>query len=434
MNMPPKRQRLWLVILASALAINLAIGLRVYSSEAEQNGETEAFEKISVMMRVLHLIRKDYVDGEKVDFSDLIYNALRGMVGSLDPFSGFMDPDEYGNMMESTEGEFGGLGIIVTIRDDVLTVVTPIADTPGNRAGLLAGDQIIRIEGESTKGLDMHGAVQRLKGEPGTEVTITIYRSEAEETKDFTIERALIPMVSVKQAQLVEDKIAYVRIIQFSDPTADRLAEALDSLLKEGASSLILDLRNNPGGLLESAVDVSSYFLPDGKLVVSTQGRQPSQKRDFKTTRKRIFGKRPMAILINRGSASAAEIVAGCLQDWGVAVLVGEKTFGKGSVQNVIELPDGSALRLTTAMYYTPSKRVIHEHGIEPDIEVKLSDEEIRQLIDAQNRYEAEKKPSLAQDRQLQRAIDTLKSYDVYMKARKGKFKKPRETMEAKSK
>ncbi|MBT3376329.1 MAG: S41 family peptidase [Lentisphaerae bacterium] len=434
MSISPKRQRFWLLMLASVLAINLAVGLRVYSNEAEENGETEAFEKISVMMRVLHLIRKDYVNGEKVDFSNLIYSALRGMVGSLDPFSGFMDPDEYGSMMESTEGQFGGLGIIVTIRDEVLTIVTPIADTPGSRAGLLAGDQIIRIEEESTQGMGMHEAVKRLKGETGTEVNITIHRPDSKETKEVTVERALIPVASVKQAQMLDDKIAYVRLVQFSDPTADRLGEALESFLAEGASSLVLDLRNNPGGLLESAVDVCSYFLPDDKLVVSTQGRQPSQKRDFNTTRKQLFGKRPVAILINRGSASAAEIVAGCLQDWGVAVLVGDKTFGKGSVQNVIELPDGSALRLTTAMYYTPSKRVIHEHGIEPDIEVKLTDEEIRQLIEAQNTYEAQKKPEVTHDRQLQRAIDTLKSYDVYMKARKGKFKELRETTEAESK
>lgn len=418
-----KRNRLWLVTLAALLAINVAVGLRVYSSEAEDSGESEAFEKISVMMRVLHLVRKDYVDAEKVNFTDLIYGALQGMVASLDPFSGFMPPDEYRDMMESTEGQFGGLGIIVTVRDDLLTIVAPIEGTPGSRVGLLAGDQITGINGEPTKSMDLHDAVKNLKGEPGTSVTITIYRPTTDETKDFTVERALIPVVSVKDTRILQDKIGYVRIVQFNEPTAERLQESLESLLKDDIDSLVIDLRNNPGGLLESAVEVCSLFLPPKTLVVSTQGRQPSQKRDFSSNRKRVFPSKPIAVLVNRGSASAAEIVAGCLQDWGYAVLVGEKTFGKGSVQNVIELPDGSALRLTTAMYYTPSKRVIHKHGIEPDIEVVLNRQELEELGTAQLAYANGGGKTLPKDRQLQRAIDTLRSYDVYQRAHKGKRK-----------
>ncbi len=428
--MKMKHRRLWLGLLAGVLAVNLLVGLRVYSREAEQSGEAEAFEKVSVMMRVLYLLRKNYVDADKVDFRKLIYGALRGMVSSLDPFSGFMDPDEYHGMMESTEGQFGGLGIIVTMKDGVLTIVAPIEDTPGSRAGLLAGDQITKIAGETTKGMEMHEAVKRLKGEPGSSVVITVRRPATKEIKDYTVERALIPLVSVKDTRVLRDSIGYVRIVQFNEPTAQRLSEALEELGEDKISSLIIDLRNNPGGLLESAVDVCSLFLPPKTLVVSTRGRQPSQKRDFLSHGERVFTDKPVAILINRGSASAAEIVAGCLQDWGYAVLVGEKTFGKGSVQNVIELPDGSALRLTTSMYYTPSKKVIHEHGIEPDIEVALTRDELQQLVELQQIGPKAERVNPETDRQLQRAIDTLKSFDVYSRARKGKFRKPRAAAE----
>jgi len=429
------RRRTWFVLLACVLAVNLAVGFRVYSVEAAANGEREAFEKISVMMRVLHLLRKDYVDPDKIDFTDLIYSALRGMVSSLDPFSAFMPPEEYQEMMETTEGQFGGLGIIVTIRDHVLTIVAPIEDTPGSRAGLRAGDQIVKINGETTKNMDLSATVKRLKGEPGTTVTITVFRPSTNKAKDYTIERALIPVVNVKDARVLDERIGYVRLVQFNDPTAERLSKALADLKKENIESLVLDLRNNPGGLLESAVDVSSLFLPPKALIVSTQGRRPSQKREFYTTLKRQFPDKPIAILINGGTASAAEIVAGCLQDWGRAVLVGEKTFGKGSVQNVVELPDGSALRLTTAMYYTPTKRVIHEQGITPDIEVKLTEEELHRIREAQeNPGKTEKEKKAVEDRQLQRALDTLKSYDVYLRARKKKFKELRQPEESEKK
>ncbi len=426
------RRKFWLSLITGLLAVNLLIGFHVYSKEADKRGEPEAFEKISVMMRVLHLIRKDYVDQDKVDFTNLIYSALRGMVSSLDPFSSFMAPEEYNDMMESTEGQFGGLGIIVTVRDNMLTIVAPIEGTPGGKADLRAGDLIIKISGEATKNLDLHDVVKQLKGEPGTEVTITIYRPGTEETKDITLERAIIPVVSIKDEQILENQIGYVRILQFSEPTAEKLQAALKSLLGKNIKALIIDVRNNPGGLLESAVDVCSFFLPPKTLIVSTQGRQPSQKREFHSGRGWKFQDYPVAILINQGSASAAEILAGCLQDWGEAVLVGEKSFGKGSVQNVIELPDGSALRLTTAMYYTPSKRVIHKHGIEPDIEVKLSDEEIRQIIEVQRTplKPGESKP--LKDRQLQRAIDTLSSYGVYKQSRKKRRKEPHTYSESK--
>ena len=413
-------RNLLLGALAALLAINLAVGYRVYSQEASKAGEDEAFEKISVMMRVIYLIRKDYVNADKISYRDLVYNALHGMVHSLDPFSDFMPPDQYGNMMETTEGEFGGLGIIVSTKDDILTVVSPIDGTPGSRAGLQAGDQIVKIEGKPTTGMTPGDAVKLLRGKPGTQVTITVHRPSTDATNDYTIERDIIPVHSVNDTKVLPGtSIGYVRVTQFSDPTADELRAALETLAEKQVESLVIDLRNNPGGLLPTVVEMCSFFLAPDTLIVSTEGRRPSQKHEFRTRKRAYrFKECPIAILINGGSASASEIMAGCLKDWGRAILIGEKTFGKGSVQNVIPLPDGSALRLTTAMYYTPSRRVIHEHGIEPDIEVKLSKDEYQAIFDAQNG--SGKK---VVDAQLQRAVEVLKSYDVYLKGTKGDFR-----------
>lgn len=405
-----KRARISLGLLAVVLTVNLAIGYRVYSAEAQAANEDDAFEKISVMMRVIHLIRKDYVDGDKIGYEDLVYNALHGMVNSLDPFSDFMTPAQMQDMMEETEGEFGGLGVIVTMRDDVLTVMSPMEDTPGFRAGLQSGDQIVSIEGKPTEGLKVHEAVGMLKGKAGTAVTITLHRPRTDATWDVTITREMIPVTTVKDDHLIPGtKIGYVQVLQFSDPTAQDLETKLKGLLQQGADSLVIDLRNNPGGLLTSAVDICSLFLKPGDLVVSTEGRRPSQKQEMKANTRgwRVPTNLPVAILVNGGSASAAEIMSGCLRDHGRAVLVGERTFGKGSVQNVISLPDGSALRLTTAMYYTPSRQVIHKHGINPDFEVVLTDDEHRQLAMAAVGATGEGAPPPA-DRQLQRAVDVV--------------------------
>ncbi len=424
MNRP---RTLLLAALAAVLTVNLVIGYRIYAAEAEKTGENEAFENIGVMMQVLYLIRKDYVSADRISYRDLVYNALHGMVRGLDPFSDFMPPDQYGSMIETTEGEFGGLGIIVSTKDDILTIVSPIDGTPGSRVGLQAGDQIVKIEGVPTQGAKLNEIIGKLRGAPGSKVTLTIHRPSTQETRDYSIEREKIPVHSVTDAKVLEGtRIGYVRITQFSDPTAAELQQALTKLDATGIDSLVVDLRNNPGGLLPSAVDICSYFLEPNTLIVSTEGRQPSQKHEFRTSKRGYkFAKKPVAILINGGSASAAEIMAGCLKDWGRAILVGEKSFGKGSVQNIIPLSDGSALRLTTAMYYTPSRQVIHGHGVVPDIDVKLTPEEIRAAIDAEGGI----KPGTV-DRQLQRATEVLKSYDVYMKGVDGKFRTLREAAE----
>ena len=415
--MKPRSRQIWFTILAAVLAVNLVIGYRVYSRESIREGEAEALQKISVMMRVLHLIQKDYVNPDKIDYESLLYNAIDGMVSSLDPYSSFLEPDDFHNMMETTEGEFGGIGIVVTIRNGRLSVVTPIEGTPGSRAGLLAGDQIIEIDGELVEDATLTEAIKKLKGEPGTIVKIKVFRPETEETRSFEIERAIIEVPSVKGAQVIEDGLSYVRLTQFDEGTSAALEAALAELSERGMTSLVMDLRNNTGGLLTSAVDVAALFLEPGELVVSTEGRRASQKREYHTPKGKKYLDLPMVILVNKGSASAAEIVSGCLQDSKRAILIGEKTFGKGSVQNVIKLSDGSALRLTTAMYYTPSHRVIHENGIEPDITVKMTSEQLRALVERQMEVNGGGAVDPTNDPPLARALETLKSYEVFRSA-----------------
>ena len=315
--------------------------------------------------------------------------------------------------------------MVVSQRDGDLVVVSPMEDSPGFKAGLLPGDKIVKIDGESTEKMDLNDAVNRLRGEPGTKITLTIVRSGTKEIKDYALTRETIKVASVKDAKLLsseqggEFKIGYARITQFNAPTADDLAKKLDDLEKQGMQALVLDLRYNPGGLLNSAVDVAGQFLPPKTLVVSTEGRTPSQSRTYRTDEKtKPRPKYPLAILINGGSASGSEIVAGALKDLNRAILVGETTFGKGSVQRVIQLQDGSALRLTTAKYYTPSKQVIHEHGVAPTIRATLAPEQERMLMIQRNEdslTEVQRKELQGfRDTQLDRAVDALKGVMIY--------------------
>lgn len=415
-----------LLILGIVLGLNLGVGYAVYSKEADANGEKEAFEKVAVMMKVLNLIRQDYVDADKVGYTDLLYNATRGMVGTLDPFSDFLPPDEFKNMKEMTEGRFGGLGITITVRNGALTIIAPFEGSPAAKAGVLPGDQIRKIADTPTGDMTMQESIAKLKGEAGTKVKLLLFRPSRRQTLEVTIERAVIEVPPVIDAQVLEGGIGYLKIVEFSEPTDEKLKAALETLEKEKIRALVIDLRNNPGGLLESAVAVCSDFLPPQKLVVSTEGRRASQKQEFLTDSRRKFPDLPIAILINGGSASAAEIVAGSLQDWGRAVLVGEKSFGKGSVQNLIELGDGSALRLTTAHYYTPSHRIIHEKGIMPDIEVPVSEDEQKRLAEPDAADPARRvRPD--QDSQLRRAMEVLAGYDTFKKAQESRYQQPKD-------
>lgn len=408
------------IAFALLLAGNLVVGARLYSQEAPVEERELAYEKIALFTKVVEQIREHYVDIDKTDYKDLIYGALQGMLQGLDTHSQFLDPEMYTDMKDDTAGHFGGLGIVISIKDGVLTIVAPMEDTPGYRAGLLAGDKIIEIDSETTEGVSLPEAVKKLRGEPGTDVNIKILRPKTHEIKDVDITRAIISVPSVKGAKILEDHIGYLRITQFNEPTGRALEEDLEKLMDQGMVALVLDLRNNPGGLLSSAVEVSQKFLNRSDLIVYTQGRDEKQRQTFRARGRVRFTGFPMAILVNQGSASASEIVAGALQDQQRAILVGEKTFGKGSVQSVLPLDDGSAIRLTTAKYYTPSKRVIHDHGIEPDIVVPIAPDDWRKLQIKRSRpegaelQEGEEDVDDVVDIQLERAIDVLKGIMIF--------------------
>jgi carboxyl-terminal processing protease len=407
------------------LIFNLIVAFRVFTSKAVADTDDPGYENLTVFTRALQLIRQDYVDATKTGYKDLTYSALRGMLASLDPHSQFMEPSDFKDMEDETRSEFGGLGIIVSTKDGVLTVVSPMEDSPGSRAGILPGDRILRINSITTEKLSLQDAVNMLRGEPGQKVTLTIFRPSNNETKDYVLEREIIKVPSVKDAKILDPsltgnfKIGYVRITQFNEPTAEELDQKLNDLQNRGMQALIVDLRYNPGGLLSSAVDVCGLFLPPKTMVVYTEGREPGQRREYFTNRNaKQHPNFPLVLLVNGGSASGAEIMAGALKDLNRAILVGETTFGKGSVQSVIQLPDGSALRLTTAKYFTPSKQVIHEKGVIPNIRASLSPDEERALIlrrrDGALSRDEQAFVAEQKDPQLDRAIDALKGAMIY--------------------
>ena len=407
----------------------LLLGLlpAVFAQE-EQPGKSEednGYAQISIFAKALELIRQDYVDENKTSYHDLINAAMKGMLSSLDPHSQFMDPDDFRDMQDDTRSRFNGLGIEVSMKNGLPTVITAMEDTPAAKAGILSGDQILRINGISTERMDLQDAINVLRGPAGAKLTLTLLRPSTKEIKEYTLQRAEIKIQSVKGVRLLDPeltgpyKIGYIRLVQFNEPTADELSKALDELQKQGMQALVLDLRNNPGGLLNSAVDVCAQFLPPSTKVVSTQGRVASQQHDYSTSSaKKERPSFPMVVLINEGSASGAEIVAGALKDLRRAVLVGETTFGKGSVQNVMQLPDGSAVRFTTAKYYTPSKQVIQGNGVTPNIRVAMTAEQERSLFALRNtgnmKPEDDKSIIKTRDPQMLRAIDALKGVMIY--------------------
>ena len=415
-------------LVALVLSINLLIGARVYSTSAQVGDKESAYPSLELFSYVMEKVRKDYVDGQNLTYRDLVYGALKGMLNTLDPHSEFMEPDKYKELQNDTQGAFGGLGMVISMKDNYVTVVAPMEDTPGFKAGILSGDRIVKIDGKSTEKMSLQDAVKNLRGEPGTEVRVTIFRPTSSLTKEYTLKRAIINVDMVKDINgkkefpLGENKIGYVRLVQFGEKTSDDLEAALKKLKGQGMQALILDLRWNPGGLLEQAVDVCEKFLPRGELVVTTEGRNAAQN-----SVRRAMGRGdelhnlPMVVLVNLGSASASEIVAGCLQDLKRSIVLGEKTFGKGSVQSILPLNDGSALRLTTAKYYTPSHKVIHEQGITPDILVPVTDEQERDILLQRTPGGIESLEEKDQDRvmhahdpQLDRAMDLLKGITLF--------------------
>ena len=364
--------------LAVIAVISLCIGIIFpYANYAID----KTYQQLKVLVDVLEIIRENYV--EEIDAQKLIYGAARGMVKQLDDFSQFMEPDMYKRVKSDTEGEFGGIGIRVDIRDGWLTVVTPLPKTPAFEAGLYPADKIIKIEGETTKDILLEEAVKLLRGVPGTKVNITIARDNEDKskewiTKDITLTRALIVMENTK-FKMLDSNIGYIKIIDFTGHVVNDVEKDLKKLKKLGMEALIMDLRFNPGGLLMASVDISKLFLDSNKMIVYTNGRSKQNYQEFRANSKAVYGKLPLVILVNGASASASEIVAGAMQDNKRAVIIGDTTFGKASVQSIIPLADKSALRLTIAKYYTPSGKSIqrddknHTGGIKPDIEIKVT-------------------------------------------------------------
>ena len=415
----------WLFIFIAA-STGIFIGRRSVTSVS---AEGEGYEELRTFTEVMSMVKKYYV--EEVKTKDLVEGAIKGMLNSLDPHSSYMTPEGFKEMQVDTKGEFGGLGIQIGIKDNLLTVIAPIEDTPAFKAGIKAGDKIFKINNESTKDMSMQDAVSKMRGAPKTPVTLSIFREGWKDTKDFVIIRDIIKIKSVK-SKVLEDNIGYIKLSQFQEQTADDLAAAIKQLNDSKVTSLILDLRNDPGGLLNSAIDVTSQFLPKGKLVVYTKMRS-GEKSEFLTSGENVFTP-PMIILVNQGSASASEIVAGALKDWNRAVILGTQTFGKGSVQTVIPLSGGAGLRLTTAKYYTPKGISIQNTGITPDIVVKLAakngikEHRVLREKDLSGHLKNEQKEPVPDseetapleevdekdDIQLQRAMDILKTWDVF--------------------
>ncbi|WP_290652891.1 S41 family peptidase [Aquisalimonas sp.] len=326
-------------------------------------------EHLRAFSEVFSRIRSDYV--EEVSAGDLIEDAIRGMLAGLDPYSSYLKPDEFEELQSGTRGEFGGLGLEVGREDGFVKVIAPIDDTPAERAGLQPGDLIIRVDGESTKGMELNEAVRRMRGEPGTTIELTVVREGQDAPFSVSLERDVIRVVSVR-ARMLEDGFGYVRISQFQSRTGPQLLDALEELSAKGEQplkGLVLDLRNNPGGVLQAAVAVSDAFLREGTIVY-TEGPRERAHMDFDATANDALAGAPIVVLVNGGSASASEIVAGALQDHRRAVLMGAPTFGKGSVQSVLPLNSGSAVKLTTAKYFTPSGRSIEADGIAPDVAI----------------------------------------------------------------
>ena len=382
-----------------------------------------AYDQMELLTEIMVHVRKYYV--EEKSYKDITAGALHGMLQSLDPHSDFLDEEGFKNIQDDTMGKFSGIGINIGVRDGLLTVIAPIEDTPAFRAGLQARDRILAINGEKTMSMTMNDAVKKLRGAKGTRVTITVMRQGEDEPRDVDIVRDDIEVPSVKGARILTGGIGYIRITQFAVPTAAMVQEALDKLLEQKMDALVLDLRRNPGGLLRSAIEISEKFLKKGDLIVTTRGRkgvtEPVENRAAGDKHYLDF---PIVVLVDGGSASAAEIVAGALQDHKRAILIGETTFGKGSVQSVIQLKPEShaAIRLTTALYYTPSERQINDKGLEPDIPVHLSPQEWQKVqmrraqLENPNLFtDEEKKPyNDVVDPQLQRAMDILQAVKIF--------------------
>jgi carboxyl-terminal processing protease len=373
--MKNKERIIWILLVLILLIVTTASGLNnwIFAGDTEKT-----YESLRIFNEIFNLLRTEYFDESKLDPENLTHGAINGMIKSLDdPHTSYMSKEIFSDLQTETKGEFGGVGIVIGVRDSWITVISPIDDTPGARAGIKAGDKIIEINGESTEGFTTMDAVNLIRGKVGTSVNLTIRRESVQQPLHFDITRGIIQLESVK-SKVIENHIGYIRISSFSEHTAESLEDHIYELTDQEVDSLIIDLRNNPGGLLSSAIQIADMFLDKG-TIVSIEGRARSQNQLYKAHERTIAPDIPVIVLVNGGSASGSEIVAGAIKDNNRGVLVGTKTFGKGSVQTVRELPDGSGIRITTALYYTPSGESIHKIGIEPDEvvkEIEITEEE----------------------------------------------------------
>lgn len=431
------RKRIFIGVLLCGLVFLFA-SIRVSGAqkvEKKDKVSNDLFRQVELFSDSLAIIKMEYVD--EVSAKDLIYGALKGMLSSLDSHSQFMDPDTYNELKVDTEGKFGGLGIEITIKDGLLTVITPIEDTPAWKAGIKAGDRIVKINNELTRDMTLTDAVKKMRGAVGEQLVLAVLRESEKKILEFKIIRDIIKIKAVKDPKILEDGIGYIRLVEFREETLHEFNAALGSLYKQGMNAFVLDLRNNPGGLLESAVRISEKFIEPGKLIVYTKGRKASQNLEFFSRAKDSIIDVPMVVLINEGSASGSEIVAGCLQDYKRAILIGTKSFGKGSVQTIVPLSDGSALRLTTSKYFTPLGRQIHGKGVMPDIVVEngvleakshsdadADKEKIKDVFDNIDKQPQKDAPAddksnvqvfdYKSDSQLMRGVDILKALRIF--------------------
>jgi len=426
----------------AACTFFLAIGFLSGTAMADisQQEKEKTYKQLEIFSNVLSILQENYV--EEIDAQKALDGAIQGMLFTLDPHSSYLTPEEFQDLQDETSGAFSGVGIEITVKDGVLTVVSPIEGTPADKAGIKANDQIVEIEGKKTKEMGSTEAIKKLRGPKGSKVIIAIQREGWNEQRPFTLTRDIIPVHSVKASFLIPG-FAYIRITNFqTHTTKDFKQEFADLQKKQALRGLVLDLRNNPGGLLNQAVSISDIFLQQGTIVY-TKGRTEDQNMLFKAHKTSDDTTVPMVVLVNEGSASASEIVAGAIQDHKRGVIVGTRTFGKGSVQTIIPLPDGAGLRMTTAKYYTPADRSIQAQGIIPDVEVPLAPEtkaentaknsEVLREADLDNHFQdqstdspqpasaidPEIKEKLHNDNQLNTALNILKSLDLFSAYRK---------------
>ncbi|MEM9160288.1 MAG: S41 family peptidase [Verrucomicrobiota bacterium] len=377
------------VIFIGVFSLGLILAYNFGQSVAQHgslSGYWEARKEAYRIQSALSLINNYYVEEGEIEMEDLTESALEGMVSDLDPYSSYLNLDDLKELRQETSQEFGGIGIQVEVKERRLTIVAPIEGTPGFEAGLMRGDQILEVDGKNIEGMPIHDTVELLRGRAGSKVEILVYRPKTDEEFEKSVERRRIDVDSVKDVQLLSNNVGYLRILQFGEKTAEEMKQAIASLEAQGMKGLVIDLRNNPGGLLEAAVEVVETFLDRGELIVYTEGRHSGSNEQWYSKNRGGVLDLPLAILVNSGSASASEIVAGALKDTGKAEIIGEKTFGKGSVQSILSLGNGSGLRLTTAKYYTPGGYVIQGKGIEPDLSIEVDIEEDRKLAIQRNR------------------------------------------------